>query len=96
MPSKSPAQRLKDIVDNIDAIAAFSVEVDFTSFRNDRKTVYAVVRALVSELLPPSRNRMVGYRRPPATFGAWHTVQHSLATLRAMAAAEFVRYRSTT
>ena len=46
MPSKSPAQRLRDIVDNIDAIGMFSADLDFTAFTADRKTVYAVVRAL--------------------------------------------------
>ena len=46
MPSKNPAQRLSDIVDNIDAIAAFTAELDFEAFRTDRRNVYAVVRAL--------------------------------------------------
>ena len=46
MPSKNPAQRLEDIVDNIDAIAAFTAQLDLPAFREDRKTVYAVVRAL--------------------------------------------------
>jgi len=46
MPSKNPAQRLRDIVDNIDAIAEFTAHMDFAAFVADRKTVYAVVRAL--------------------------------------------------
>ncbi len=46
MPSKNPAQRLQDIVDNVDAITEFTVQMDFAAFVNDRKTVYAVVRAL--------------------------------------------------
>src|ERR1022692_3973428 len=46
MPSKNPAQRLRDIVDNIDAIAEFTAKMDFAAFVADRKTVYAVVRAL--------------------------------------------------
>jgi uncharacterized protein with HEPN domain len=46
MPSKNPAQRLRDIIDNIDAIEAFTAQLDFAAFRIDRKTVYAVVRAL--------------------------------------------------
>jgi uncharacterized protein with HEPN domain len=37
---------LRDIVDNIDAIGMFSADLDFTAFTADRKTVYAVVRAL--------------------------------------------------
>jgi uncharacterized protein with HEPN domain len=46
MPSKNPAQRLRDIIDNIDAIEVFIARLDFPAFRADRKTVYAVVRAL--------------------------------------------------
>jgi uncharacterized protein with HEPN domain len=46
MSSKNPAQRLRDIVDNIDAIEAFTAQMDFMTFAADRKTVYAVVRAL--------------------------------------------------
>ena len=46
MPSKNPAQRLSDILENIKAIQAFTAGLDFQSFRSDRKTVYAVVRAL--------------------------------------------------
>lgn len=46
MRSKNPAQRLRDIADNIDAIEAFTAQMDFAAFAADRKTVYAVVRAL--------------------------------------------------
>ena len=46
MPSKNPAQRLRDIVDNIDAIQLFTAGMEIASFTADRKTVYAVVRAL--------------------------------------------------
>ena len=58
MPSKNPAQRLCDIVDNIDAIEAFTAGMDFEAFAADRKTLYAVVRALeivseASRRLPP-------------------------------------------
>jgi uncharacterized protein with HEPN domain len=55
---KNPAQRLRDIVDNIDAIVEFTARMDRDDFAADRKTVYAVVRALeiISEAtrrLPP-------------------------------------------
>src|ERR1700682_4133932 len=58
MPSKNPAQRLRDIVDNVDAIEAFTAQMDLATFAADRKTVYAVVRALeivseASRRLPP-------------------------------------------
>jgi uncharacterized protein with HEPN domain len=46
MPSKHPAQRLSDIIDNVDAIEAFTAGLDFEAFRGDRKMVYAVIRAL--------------------------------------------------
>ena len=39
MPSKNPAQRLQDILENIDAILAFTAGMDLTRFREDRKTV---------------------------------------------------------
>ncbi|MFY9726536.1 MAG: HepT-like ribonuclease domain-containing protein [Bryobacteraceae bacterium] len=56
MPSKSPAQRLRDIVDNIDAIEAFTAEFDPVAFAQDRKTVYAVVRAL--EIISEASRRL--------------------------------------
>jgi uncharacterized protein with HEPN domain len=46
MPSKNPAQRLGDIVENIDAIEMFTAGMELDAFATDRKTVYAVVRAL--------------------------------------------------
>lgn len=46
MPSKNPAQRLRDILDNIDSIKTFTAGLEFASFVADRKTVYAVTRAL--------------------------------------------------
>ena len=58
MPSKNPAQRLRDIIDNIDAIAAFTAQLDFQTFRIDRKTVYAVVRAL--EIVSEASRRLPG------------------------------------
>jgi uncharacterized protein with HEPN domain len=39
MPSKNPAQRLSDIVDNIDAIEALTSGLEFEKFAGDRKTV---------------------------------------------------------
>ena len=56
MPSKNPAQRLTDIIDNVDAIAAFSAGLDFQAFRVERKTVYAVVRAL--EIISEASRRL--------------------------------------
>lgn len=46
MPSKNPAQRLRDILDNIILIDEFTAGVAYGGFIADTKTVYAVVRAL--------------------------------------------------
>jgi len=46
MPSKNPAQRLRDIVEAVDAIREFTETKDRDNFAADRKTLYAVVRAL--------------------------------------------------
>jgi uncharacterized protein with HEPN domain len=56
MPSKNPGQRLADILDNIDAISSFCAELDLQAFRADRKTVYAVVRAL--EIISEASRRL--------------------------------------
>ena len=56
MPSKSPALRLRDIVDNIDAIYGFTTSMDRDDFAADRKTVYAVVRAL--EIISEASRRL--------------------------------------
>ena len=56
MPSKNPAQRLADIIDNVDAIQGFIADLDFPAFRADRKTVYAVVRAL--EIISEASRRL--------------------------------------
>jgi len=58
MRSKNPAQRLFDIVDNIDAIGAFVAGFDFDAFRADRRTIYAVVRAL--EIISEASRRLPG------------------------------------
>ena len=65
MPSKNPVQRLKDIVENIDAIREFTAGMTLESFTRDRRTVYAVTRALeiVSE----------ASRRLPDDFKARHS-----------------------
>lgn len=56
MPSKDPGQRLRDIIDNIDAIKAFTEQLDFGSFAADQKTMYAVVRAL--EIISEASRRL--------------------------------------
>jgi uncharacterized protein with HEPN domain len=116
MPSKNPAQRLHDIIDNIDAIEAFTAHLEFTAFRKDRKTVYAVVRAL--EIISEASRRLPDellVRHPEVDWAAiaaagnvyrheyeavdealiWRTVQHDLAGLRCVAAAEFDRAQSS-
>jgi len=56
MPSKSPAQRLTDILENIDAIAEFTAGMTFAGYRGDRKTIYAVTRAL--EIISEASRRL--------------------------------------
>jgi uncharacterized protein with HEPN domain len=56
MPSKNPAQRLRDIVENIDAIAKFTAGMTLDDFAGDRKTVYAVTRAL--EIISEAARRL--------------------------------------
>jgi uncharacterized protein with HEPN domain len=56
MPSKNPAQRLRDIFDNIDLVEAFTSGLAYANFESDRKTVYAVVRAL--EIVSESTRRL--------------------------------------
>jgi uncharacterized protein with HEPN domain len=56
MSSENPAQRLQDILENIDAIQAFLGDADFAKFTNDRKTLYAVTRAL--EIISEASRRL--------------------------------------
>ena len=56
MPSKNSAQRLRDIVENIDAIAALTPGMTLEDFVRDRKTVYAVTRAL--EIISEAARRL--------------------------------------
>jgi uncharacterized protein with HEPN domain len=56
MPSKNPAQRLTDILDNIQAIADFTAGMTFEDYVSDRKTVYAVTRAL--EIISEASRRL--------------------------------------
>jgi uncharacterized protein with HEPN domain len=74
---------LGDIVENINEIEAFTAGMDFAAFAADRKTVYAVVRALeiISEASRRLPNELKG-RHPdidwvavggPATFTGMNT-----------------------
>jgi uncharacterized protein with HEPN domain len=55
-PPKNPAQRLRDILDNIDLVEAFTSGLEYRVFQSDRKTVYAVVRAL--EIISEATRRL--------------------------------------
>lgn len=46
MPSKNPAQRLQDILDNIELVDEFTSGLAYGAFLGSTKTIYAVVRAL--------------------------------------------------
>ncbi len=56
MPSKNPAQRLRDILENIDAIRSFTTQMDLAEFSRDRRTIYAVTRAL--EIISEASRRL--------------------------------------
>lgn len=56
MPSKNPAQRLADILENSKAIEEFTSGMTFEAFQADRKTVYAVSRAL--EIISEASRRL--------------------------------------
>lgn len=56
MPSKNQAQRLRDILDNIDAVRSFTAGMDIAGFMRDPKTVYAVTRAL--EIVSEASHRL--------------------------------------
>lgn len=56
MPSKNPRQRLSDILDNIQAITDFITDMTFDDYVNDRKTIYAVTRAL--EIISEASRRL--------------------------------------
>ncbi len=56
MSSKNPAQRLRDILENIEAIEGFTTGMALEDFVRDRKTVYAVTRAL--EIISEASRRL--------------------------------------
>ena len=102
MPSKNPAQRLRDIVDNIDAIDAFTAGMELETFAADRRTIYAVVRAL--EIVSEAARRLPAElkdRYPEidwiAVAAAGNVYRHSAARscrtvcLRSVAATELKR-----
>lgn len=56
MRSKSPEVRLRDIAENISAIREFTTGLNAPSLAADRKTLYAVVRAL--EIISEASKRL--------------------------------------
>jgi hypothetical protein len=89
------AQRLRDILDNIDLVGTFTSGLAYTDFESDRKTVYAVIRALeISEATRRLPGELKGrYDRqlngqtqgirhgPPASAAAWRP-ERSLSKAR--------------
>jgi uncharacterized protein with HEPN domain len=53
---RSPVQTIEDILDNIAAIRGFVAGLDFNAFLADRRTLYAVTRAL--EIISESSRRL--------------------------------------
>lgn len=56
MPSKNPRIRLVDILDNIQAIEEFTAGLTFEDYVREKKTVYAVTRAL--EIISEATRRL--------------------------------------
>ena len=56
MPSKNPRIRLVDILDNIQAIEQFTAGLTFEDYVREKKTVYAVTRAL--EIISEASRRL--------------------------------------
>lgn len=56
MSSKNPAQRLRDIAENIEAIRDFTSGMDVGIFVSSRRTIYAVTRAL--EIISEASRRL--------------------------------------
>ena len=56
MPSKNPRIRLVDILDNIQAIEEFTAGMTFEDYVREKKTVYAVTRAL--EIISEATRRL--------------------------------------
>ncbi|MFN7931963.1 MAG: HepT-like ribonuclease domain-containing protein [Bryobacteraceae bacterium] len=56
MPSKNPEQRLRDILENVEAVSEFISSMDFETFRGSRQTIYAVTRAL--EIISEASRRL--------------------------------------
>jgi uncharacterized protein with HEPN domain len=86
MPSKTPTVRLVDILDNIQAIEQFTAGLTFEDYIREKKTVYAVTRALeiiseASRCLPDE----LKIRHPeidwPATAAAGNIYRHEYETV---------------
>ncbi|MCZ2148042.1 MAG: DUF86 domain-containing protein [Bryobacterales bacterium] len=56
MPSRDPRQRMRDILENIEAVLQFTAGMTFDQFAADRRTVYAVTRAL--EIISEAHRRL--------------------------------------
>ena len=86
MPSKNPAQRLQDILDNIAAIREFTAGMDVEAFLVSRRTTYAVTRAL--EIISEASRRLPDdfkARHPaidwPAIAAAGNVYRHEYETV---------------
>ncbi len=97
MPSKNPVQRLRDLADNIHAIELFTESLDFESFCADRKTVYAVIRAL--EIISEATRRLpeeLKNRHPeidwPAVAAAGNVYRHEYESVEEALIWHTVRY----
>ena len=86
--------------ENIEAIRDFTAGLDFDTFRADRKTIYAVIRAL--EIISEASRAAIAaagniYRHEYEVIDEaliWHTVQHWSGRLLGMANEELRRLKA--
>ena len=72
MPSKNPAQRLNDILEHIAAVNEFIEGLAFDQFSKDRKTVFAVLRAL--EVISEASRRLPSEVKERHQEIDWHAI----------------------
>ncbi len=76
MPSKNPAlsalQRIRDILENIDAIRAFTAGMDFARFSSNKLVCYGVTRAL--EIISEASRHLPAEVKGRQSFIEWRSI----------------------
>lgn len=72
MPSKDPISVLRDILTNIEAARGFVTGLSFHQFVDDRRTMYAVVRAL--EIVSETSRRLPTDMKEKSSNVPWRSI----------------------